>query len=123
MKSKDFKPFVVSAAVTALEFIAFLIWGKTVNAGDEMGFFIITTYLVFPLTTLILSAYVGNKKPVMLIPFVLIMFAAQNFMPFLLTGTFEFGLICIFTFIPAAVGAAIGIALNNFNKRLNAEKS
>ena len=122
MKSKKYKPIIISTAITVLEFLAFLIWGKTMQPGDEMGFFLITTYLLFPLTTLILSAYLANKTPVMLIPFVIIMFAAQNFMPFLLTNTFEVGMIFLLTFMPALVGAGIGIALRAFNNRVEAEK-
>lgn len=122
MKSKDYKPLIISAAITVIEFLAFLVWGKTMQAGDEMGFFIITTYLLFPLTTLILSAYLGNKSPVMLIPFIIIMFAAQNFMPFLLTNTFEVGMTFLLTFIPALVGAGIGIALRAFRNRVDAKK-
>ena len=116
MKSKDYKPLIVSIGITALEFIAFLIWGKMMNPGDEMGFFIITTYILFPLTTLILSAYLGFKNPVMNLLFSLIMFAAQNFMPFILTSTFEVGLICLLTFVPAAIGAGVGIASKKFIK-------
>lgn len=116
MKSKKYKPLIISSAITVIEFLAFLAWGKALQAGDEMGFFLITSYLIFPLTTLILSTYLGNKAPVMLIPFAIIMFAAQNFMPFLLTDTFDVGLIFLFTFIPALVGAVIGIALRNHKK-------
>lgn len=117
MKSKNFNPLIVSAAITVLEFLAFLAWGKTMQAGDEPGFFIITTYLLFPLTTLILSAYLGNKTPVMLIPFIIIMFAAQNFMPFLLVGTCEVGLISILTLVPASFGALAGIIKNKIKRK------
>ena len=103
MLTNKVKPFIISSAVTVLEFIVFLIWGNVMRPGDEMGFFLITTYFLFPLTTLILSVYLGIKSPVMLLPFIILMFAAQNFMPFLLTGTFEVGMIFILTFVPLLV--------------------
>lgn len=116
MKTKNFKSLIISIAVTILEFIVFLVWGLNMSGGDEMGFSLITTYLLFPLTTLILSAYLGYKNPVMLIPFVLIMFAAQNFMPFIIYGTFEIGLISCFTFIPAFIGTGIGMIVKRIKK-------
>ena len=116
MSLKKFKPLIVSALITAFEFIAFLIWGNVMDGSDAMGFFLITTYFIFPLTTLILSAYICFKSPVMLLPFAAIMFAAQNFMPFLLTSTFEVGMISILTFVPLAVGAAAGILIKKMKR-------
>lgn len=81
--------------------------------GDAMGFGLITTYFMFPLTTAIFSAYISRNNPMLLIPFVLIMFAAQNFMPFIVYGSFEVSLIACFTFIPASIGAIIGMILRN----------
>lgn len=114
---KAYKPLIISLSVTAIEFIAFVIWGKTLNGGDEMGFFLITSYLIFPVTALILSGYLGYKDPLLLISFVPPMFLAQLFMPFILTDTFEFGLTSLLTFIPAAIGAIIGILVKFIVKK------
>lgn len=116
MLTNKVKPFIISFAVTVLEFIVFLIWGNVMRPGDEMGFFLITTYFLFPLTTLILSVYLGIKSPVMILPFAVLMFAAQNFMPFLLTGTFEVGMICILTFVPAVAGV-LSVAIYKISKK------
>lgn len=111
-----YKSIFIPIAVTVIEFAAFLFWGLNLNGGDEMGFGLITTYFLFPLTTLILSAYISKNKPVFLIPFVLIMFAAQNFMPYFVFGSFEVGLIACFTFIPAFIGAIIGMIIKKYKK-------
>ena len=123
MLTKTIKPLIISSSVTLFEFLIFVAWGKNMNPGDEMGFFLITTYLLFPLSTLILSAYLGRHSPITLVPFVIIMFAAQNFMPFLLTGTFEVGMIFLFTLFPTLIGAGIGFALKSFSNRGNKEKN
>lgn len=111
-----FKPLVISVAVTVLEFSLFLLWGLNMNGGDEMGFGLITTYFLFPLTTLVLSAYLAHQNVIFTIPFVIIMFAAQNFMPFFVFGSFEFVLILGFTLIPAFIGALIGILIKHYKK-------
>lgn len=110
------KPLIISVVITVMEFIFFLVWGLNMNGGDEMGFSLITTYLLFPLTTLVLAAYLGYKNPIMLMPFVLITFAAQNFMPYIIYGTFEIRLIICFTLIPAIVGAAVGVMIKKIKK-------
>ena len=112
MFARKNKPFIISAAITVFEFIAFVIWGKNMTAGDEMGFFIITTYFLFPLTTLIISAYLSFRKPLALLVFIPLMFAAQNFMPFILTGTFEVGLISILTFVPILISILVVSVIN-----------
>lgn len=110
------KRLIISFAVTAIEFAAFLIWGLYMNPGDEMAFGLITTYFLFPVTTLILSAYLSHEKIVYLIPFAVIMFAAQNFMPFFVYGSFEVGLILGFTLIPVFVGTLIGFGIKKIRK-------
>lgn len=110
------KRLIVSVAVTAIEFAAFLCWGFNMTPGDEMGFGLITTYFLFPVTTLVLSAYLAHGKTVYMIPFIIVMFAAQNFMPFLVYGTFEVAMILCLTLIPAAVGMLIGIGIKKFKK-------
>ncbi|MBQ2974405.1 MAG: hypothetical protein IJE19_08620 [Clostridia bacterium] len=105
------KRLIVSVAVTALEFVIFLVWGLNMNGGDEMGFGLITSYFLFPLTTLILSAYLAHENIIYVIPFTLIMFAAQNFMPFFVFGSFEVVLILCFTLIPSFVGSIIGMII------------
>ena len=77
-----YKRLIISTAVTAVEFIVFLIWGFHIDPVDVMAFGLITTYFIFPLTTLILAAYLAREKLVCVIPFTVIMFAAQNFLPF-----------------------------------------
>ena len=113
------KRLVISFAVTAIEFAVFLIWGFNMNPGNEMAFGLITTYFLFPVTTLILSAYLSYEKTIYLIPFSLIMFAAQNFMPFFVYGSFEILLILCFTMIPVLIGMLTGIAIKKFNKHRN----
>ncbi len=111
-----YKRLVVSVAVTALEFVVFLVWGLNMNGGDEMGFGLITTYFLFPISTLILSAYLAHENVIYVIPFTVIMFAAQNFMPFFVFGSFEVVLILCFTLIPAFVGTLIGFGIKKFKK-------
>lgn len=111
-----YKRLIISTAITIVEFVVFLVWGLNLQGGDEMGFGLITTYFLFPLTTLILSAYLAHEKPVFLIPFVIIMFAAQNFMPFIIFGSFEILLILGFTAIPSLIGATIGIGIKHIKK-------
>ena len=111
-----YKRLVVSVAVTVLEFAAFLVWGFNMNPGDEIAFGLITTYFIFPLTTLILAAYLVREKLVCVIPFTVIMFAAQNFLPFFVYGTFEIAIILCFTLIPAFIGTLIGIGIKKFKK-------
>ncbi|MBQ2903950.1 MAG: hypothetical protein IJE48_06090 [Clostridia bacterium] len=110
------KRFLISVAVTAAEFAVFLVWGLNLNGGDEMGFGLITTYFLFPVTTLILSAFLANDKLAYVIPFAVIMFAAQNFMPFFLFGSFEVGLIACFTLIPVFIGTLIGAGIKKLKK-------
>lgn len=110
------KRLVISVAVTALEFVIFLVWGLNMNGGDEMGFGLITTYFLFPVSTLILSAYLAHEKLIYVIPFAVIMFAAQNFMPFFVFGSFEVVLILGFTLIPAFIGTLAGIGIKKFRK-------
>ena len=111
-----YKRLVVSVAVTVLEFAAFLVWGLNMDGGDAMGFGLITTYFLFPISTLILYAYLAHENLVYVIPFTVIMFAAQNFMPFFVYGSFEVVLILCFTFIPAIAGAFIGLGIKKFKK-------
>lgn len=111
-----FRRLLISIAVTALEFVIFLVWGLNMNGGDEMGFGLITSYFLFPLTTLILSAYLAHENIIYVIPFTLIMFAAQNFMPFFVFGSFEVVLILGFTLIPAFIGTLAGIGIKKFRK-------
>lgn len=108
------KRFLISVAVTAVEFAVFLVWGLNLNGGDEMGFGLITTYFLFPITTFILSSFLANDKLAYVIPFAVIMFAAQNFMPYFVFGSFEVGLIACFTFIPAFIGAIIGMIIKKY---------
>lgn len=86
------------------------------DGGDEMGFGLITTYFLFPVTTLILSAYLANENVVYVIPFAVIMFAAQNFMPFFVFGSFELLLILGFTLIPAFIGTLAGTGIKKLKK-------
>lgn len=116
MNTVKIKPFIVSLGITAAEFVVFTMWGLSMNGGDEMGFCLITTYFLFPLTTLALSAYLAYESPVFLIPFVPIMLAAQNFMPYIIFGTFETGLILCFTLIPSALGIAGGLIFKKLRK-------
>lgn len=116
MNMKNLKPLIVSLCVTVFEFAAFLIWGFNLGAGNEMGFGLITTYFLFPITTLILAAWLGYENPVFLVPFAVIMFAAQNFMPFIIYGSFEIVLILCFTFIPASIGTVIGVLIKKHSK-------
>ena len=110
------KRLIVSVAVTAIEFAAFLIWGFNMNPGDEMAFGLITTYFLFPVTTLILSAYLSYENIIYTLPFIAIMFAAQNFLPFFIYGTFEVVMILCFTLIPAFAGAVIGLVIKKIKK-------
>ena len=110
------KRFLISVAVTAAEFAVFLVWGLNLNGGDEMGFGLITTYFLFPVTTLILSAFLANDKLAYAIPLAVIMFAAQNFMPFFVFGSFEVGLIACFTLIPVFIGTLIGAGIKKLKK-------
>ena len=111
-----YKRLLFSVAVTALEFVTFLVWGLNMNGGDEMGFGLITTYFLFPLTTLVLAAYLAHENFIYVIPFAAVMFAAQNFMPFFVYGSFEVGLILCFTLIPSLVGALAGIGIKKLKK-------
>ena len=111
-----YKRLLISVAVTAFEFTVFLVWGLNMDGGDAMGFGLITTYFLFPLTTLILSIYLAHENVVYVIPFILIMFAAQNFMPFFVFGSFEVVLILCFTLIPAFIGTLIGVGIKKFKK-------
>lgn len=110
------KRFLISVAVTAAEFLIFLVWGLNMSGGNEMGFGLITTYFLFPLTTLILSAFLANENYVYIIPFAVIMFAAQNFMPFFVFGSFEILLILCFTLIPVFIGTLIGFGIKKLKK-------
>ncbi len=110
------KRLIVSVAVTALEFVIFLVWGLNMNGGDEMGFGLITTYFLFPASTLVLSVYLAHENIIYVIPFTLIMFTAQNFMPFFVFGSFEVVLILGFTLIPAFIGTLAGIGIKKFRK-------
>ena len=110
------KRFLISVAVTAAEFLIFLVWGLNMNGGNEMGFGLITTYFLFPLTTLILSAFLASENYVYIIPFAVIMFAAQNFMPFFVFGSFEILLILCFTLIPVFIGTLIGFGIKKLKK-------
>lgn len=111
-----YKRLIISLAVTALEFVIFLVWGLNMNGGDEMGFGLITTYFLFPVTTLILSAYLSHENVVCVIPFTVVMFAAQNFMPYFVFGSFELLLILGFTMIPAFIGTLAGLGIKKFGK-------
>ena len=111
-----FKRLIISTVITALEFLIFLVWGLNMNGGDEMGFGLITTYILFPLTTLVLSAYLAHENVIYIIPFAVVMFAAQNFMPFFVFGSFEVALILCFTLIPVFVGTLSGIGIKKFRK-------
>ncbi|MBR5561865.1 MAG: hypothetical protein IKW12_01835 [Clostridia bacterium] len=111
-----YKRLIISLAVTALEFVIFLVWGLNMNGGDEMGFGLITTYFLFPVTTLILSAYLSHENIFYIIPFTVIMFAAQNFMPFFVFGSFELLLILGFTLIPAFIGTLAGMGIKKLKK-------
>ena len=110
------KRLVASIGITALEFVIFLVWGLNMDGGDAMGFGLITTYFLFPLSALVLSAYLAHKNVVYVVPFALIMFAAQNFMPFFVYGSFEVVLILCFTLIPAFIGTLAGIGIKKFRK-------
>lgn len=110
------KRFLISVAVTAAEFLIFLVWGLNMSGGNEMGFGLITTYFLFPLTTLILSAFLASENCVYIIPFAVIMFAAQNFMPFFVFGSFEILLILCFTLIPVFIGTLIGFGIKKLKK-------
>lgn len=116
-KMKKFRPLFIALAVTVIEFIAFVIWGKNINPGDEMGFFLITTYFLLPVTTLVLSGYLGYKKPLFLTAFVPPMFLAQLFMPFIITDGAEFGITACLTFIPALIGAGVGMLIKFIVKK------
>jgi len=120
---KQYRPLFIALAVTVAEFIAFVIWGKNINLGDEMGFFLITTYFLFPVTTLVLSGYLGYKDPLLLISFVPPMFLAQLFMPFIITNGMEFGMTACLTFIPALIGAVIGIVTKIIVKKIKNKKN
>ena len=111
-----YKRLVVSVAVTVLEFAAFLVWGLNMDGGDAMAFGLITTYFLFPISALILSAYLAYENIVYVIPFTVIMFAAQNSVPFFVYGTFEVAIILCFTFIPASIGTLIGIGIKKFKR-------
>ncbi len=111
-----YKRLLISVSVTALEFVAFLVWGLNMDGGDEMGFGLITTYFLFPLTTLVLAAYLTHENIIYVIPFVAVMFAAQNFMPFFVYGSFEVVLILGFTLIPAFIGSIIGLSIKRYKK-------
>ncbi len=110
------KRLVISLAVTASEFVIFLMWGLNMDGGDAMGFGLITTYFLFPISTLVLSAYLAHENLIYIIPFTVIMFAAQNFMPFFVYGTFEVMLILCFTLIPVFIGTLTGLGIEKFRK-------
>ena len=110
------KRLLICISAIVLEFLIFLIWGLNLNGGDEMGFGLITSYFMFPLTTLILSAFLANENVIYVIPFTVISFAAQNFMPFFVFGSFEIVLILCFTLIPVFIGTLAGLGIKKLKK-------
>ncbi len=107
MKMK-FKRLIFSISVAVAEFLIALILGLNLRAGDEMGFFLIFVYFLFPLTALILSAALARKNPFHVLPFAIVMLASEFFLPYILTRSPEYLLPLTLIAVPCVIGTAIG---------------
>ncbi len=98
--------------VAIAEFLAFLIWGLNMHAGDAMGYALITVYAAIPLTALILTAVLGAKrsKGVLILAFLMVLI--EIFLPFFIYGTFEIALSIGLSAIPCAIGIIIGYLIS-----------
>lgn len=108
---------IISTAIVLAEFIAFLIWGLNIQAGDEMGYGLIVIYGIMPLTALILSALLSANKSPFFIPVALLAILSHIFLPFFIYGTFEIGLSLCLSAIPCAIGGVIGLIINRFKNK------
>ncbi len=108
---------ILSLVYPFLEFIAFLIWGLNIQAGDEMGYGLIVIYGIMPLTSLILCAVLAAKKSVFLIPLGLLKILSHIFLPFFIYGTFEIGLSLVLSAIPCLIGSIIGFVLHKVKSK------
>ncbi len=106
----------ISLFIVILEFIAFLILGFNMQPGDEMGYGLIVFYIAFPITGLILSILLAEKRTLFFFPIAIL----TTLSPFVLSAIF-FGwmgvdtfdlVIGIITLVPCAVGGIIGLIIN-----------
>ena len=107
-KTAEFWCFFIAVA----EFLLFLLWGMNINAGDEMGFALITIYAAVPITAFILCTVVANKNIKVAAVLAILMVMIELFFPFIIFGTFETGLCLALSAIPCAAGLEFGYMLS-----------
>lgn len=107
---------IISTAIVLAEFIAFLIWGLNIQAGDEMGYGMIVFYIAFPITALILSTLLAAKKSPFFFPVALLAVIAPVLLSFFIFGTVEI-IMGVFTLIPCAIGGIIGLIINKIKNK------
>ncbi len=106
-KTAEFYCFLIAVA----EFILFLIWGLNMQAGDEMGFALITIYAAIPATALILTSILASKNLKSALILAILMVLIEVFFPFIIFGTFEIALSLCLSAVPCAIGLGIGYLL------------
>ena len=107
-KTTEFRCFFIAIA----EFLLFLLWGMNMNAGDEMGFALITIYAAIPITAFILCTVVANKNIKAAAVLAILMVMIEIFFPFIIFGTFEIGLSLALSAIPCAADLGFGYFLS-----------
>lgn len=106
------KSSVITALIAAAINIGILVWGLTMDGGDEMGYSLICFYAVMPLTALISCIIMPVKGFKGAIPVAILLSAAAFLIPFAVFATFDW-ISVFFGLIPCLIGLAIGYAVKN----------
>lgn len=100
----------LTAAIAVIINIFILVWGLTMDGGDEMGYSLIALYAILPLTALvscIIMALNGFKGA---IPVAILLSAAAFLIPFAIFSNFDW-ISMFFGFVPCLIGLSIGFVV------------
>ena len=98
---------IICYGISALIFLAIYTFGVFLSPGDEIGYVLLNFYIVMPITTLIVSIIISNKKGYLFWFYPVFVGLLGIIIPSVVFNTFEM-LSLLFAFIPALIGLIIG---------------
>ena len=109
MNSK--KIFYICGGITFFIFLIIFIWGIFLNSGDEMGYAVLSFYIIMPVTSFVMALIlsISNAYFKWLYP---IIFGLIGFFipPIVFKGSWGW-IALFFSMIPALLGLAIGLII------------
>lgn len=108
---------LICYGITLVVFLVIYLWGALGSiTGDEMGYSILSFYLIMPFTSFVMSLIMGMKNVYMKWLFPVIFGILGFAIPLMVFGSFDW-ISLFFSFIPAMSGMGVGVLVQRLRLR------